>query len=384
MVSQLQKSNSRCYVHTSPRGSCIILNLPQNINQESSTAQAPKPQYLGDVSPSDQKLELKKAKAQDLSDFYFQYPETRKLGHRISECARFLEYRYVYDKSTSSRKYKLSNARFCYKKTCPVCQSRISKKWQAKTLKAIPQIIDSYPNSRWLFLTLTVQNCQINELRDTITWMNNSWRKLIRRKAYPGLGYIRSTEITRSLDGTAHPHFHFLILVDESYFSGTDEYLDHDEWTKLWRSSLKVDYDPMVNIQAVPQEKDPRKIVAEICKYMVKESDLLEDKDYWLILFTQQMAGLRTMSTSGVIKPYFAQVERDYQDLIHLDENEDEIEDHVLIAKVSFSWRTRSRRYLMTRVDRVCRLRPLVFFDSSSQSDIEDFKNESEGLKDTS
>ena len=68
--------------------------------------------------------------------------------------------------------------------------------------------------------------------------MNKAWQRLIQRKLFPAIGWLRSTEVTRGKDGSAHPHFHCLLLVSSSYFSGKG-YLKQNDWVEMWRSSLR-------------------------------------------------------------------------------------------------------------------------------------------------
>ncbi len=92
--------------------------------------------------------------------------------------------------------------------------------WQARFYQAMPRLAAEHPKARWIFLTLTVKNCQISELRDTLKHMNASWQRLKDRKEFkPVSGWIRSTEVTRGKDGTAHPHFHALLMVPPSWFT---------------------------------------------------------------------------------------------------------------------------------------------------------------------
>ncbi|MDK7012116.1 protein rep, partial [Escherichia coli] len=89
--------------------------------------------------------------------------------------------------------------------------------WQARFYQSLPKIVAEYPDARWLFLTLTVRNCPITELGDTLTVMNAAFQRLKDRKEFRGvLGWVRTTEVTRGKDGSAHPHFHTLLMVSPS------------------------------------------------------------------------------------------------------------------------------------------------------------------------
>ncbi|MFZ5063913.1 protein rep, partial [Escherichia coli] len=77
---------------------------------------------------------------------------------------------------------------------CPVCQWRRSLMWQARFYQSLPSIQQEQPKARWLFLTLTVRNCKVSELGDTLTAMNSAWNRLRLRKEFkPVLGWVRTT-----------------------------------------------------------------------------------------------------------------------------------------------------------------------------------------------
>ncbi|WP_350437555.1 protein rep, partial [Pseudocitrobacter faecalis] len=41
-----------------------------------------------------------------------------------------------------------------------------------------PRIVADYPDARWMFLTLTVRNCAIGELGETLNRMNMAFQRL--------------------------------------------------------------------------------------------------------------------------------------------------------------------------------------------------------------
>src|SRR5690554_8117477 len=113
--------------------------------------------------------------------------------------------------------------------------------WQARFYQSLPSLVESYPKARWLFLTVTVKNCPVSDLRETLQSMNKAWQRLIKRKEFkPVTGWIRTTEVTRGADGTAHPHFHVLLMVPPSWF--TRDYVKKMRWVELWQESMKLDY----------------------------------------------------------------------------------------------------------------------------------------------
>ena len=63
----------------------------------------------------------------------------------------------------------------------------------------LEEIKTQYPTHRWVFLTLTVRNCDLVDLRDTLKDMNASWQRMIQTVAFKKgvAGFIRTTEVTR-------------------------------------------------------------------------------------------------------------------------------------------------------------------------------------------
>ncbi|MCV5296582.1 protein rep, partial [Escherichia coli] len=79
-----------------------------------------------------------------------------------------------------------------------VCQWRRSLMWQARFYQSLPKIVADYPDARWMFLTLTVRNCAIEDLGDTLTALNAAFQRMkVRKESKSVQGWIRTTEVTR-------------------------------------------------------------------------------------------------------------------------------------------------------------------------------------------
>jgi plasmid rolling circle replication initiator protein Rep len=213
--------------------------------------------------------------------------------------------------------------------------------WKAKAYKVLPRIIETYPKYRWLFLTLTQKNVPIGELKVTLTNMNRAFQRLSQLKAWPAVGWLRSTEVTRGKDRSAHPHFHCLLMVPSSYFSGRD-YLKQADWVAMWRKSLGLDYNPVLDVQAVKQGSKPMELVPELLKYCTKESDLVADRE-WFLELTRQMHKMKCVVTGGVLKEYLKELEAEPEDLIGEGEEPD-VEDE---GTLYFGWKRREKKYRM-------------------------------------
>lgn len=227
--------------------------------------------------------------------------------------------------------------------------------WQARFYQALPKIAEDHPKARWLFLTLTVRNCEITELSDTLQTMNKAWHKLIRRKDLkPIQGWIRTTEVTRSEDGTAHPHFHVLLMVPPSWF--THNYVKQSRWVELWQESLKANYAPNVDIRVVKPKKGSKEVltqadmlkgaISETLKYSTK-ADTLKSDEAWLIELTKQTHKKRFLATGGALKDILKQDQESNQDLINTgDEDTPDDEDDQELIK--FGWQKEKKQYHRT------------------------------------
>ncbi|HEY9881901.1 MAG TPA: protein rep, partial [Leptolyngbyaceae cyanobacterium] len=259
---------------------------------------------LADLSPRDKPWDKHRANA-DKVEAHYRGSEFSQYADRVSFCSQLLEFGLVPDWDSDTLKLKLRSSRFCRVRHCPVCQWRRSLMWKAKAYKVLPRIVEDYPSHRWLFLTLTVKNVQISELKVTLQHMNRSFQRLSQRRAWPAEGWLRSTEVTRGRNGTAHPHFHCLLMVRPGYFG--KNYIKQDEWVEMWRDALRVDYNPVLDCRAVKRGKQPMQLVPELLKYCTKESDLVADRE-WFLELTRQMHKLKCITTGGVLKEYLKEL----------------------------------------------------------------------------
>jgi len=192
---------------------------------------------------------------------------------------------------------------------------------------------------RYIMLTLTVRNCSITDLRSTVDQMSKAWQRLSQRKSFPALGFVRSLEVTRGKDGSAHPHFHILLAVPPSYFG--KNYLSKDKWAALWQDAMRLDYKPVCDVRIVKPRKDkepvlvegmvipdtipdPMKVlmsaITETIKYTTKPADMVKEK-LWLFEMVDQMRNVRALALGGIFKQFLKETETE-QDLITAAETE--------------------------------------------------------------
>jgi hypothetical protein len=235
--------------------------------------------------------------------------------------------------------------------------------WTAKTIKIMPKVLEDYPKSRFIMLTLTVRNCELSKLRSKLSQMHRAWTKLVKRKEWNVQGWVRTTEVTRGQDDTAHPHYHCLLMVSPGYFG--NNYISQQRWVELWRDCLKATYDPIVDVRAVRPKRgkegqlgeDFISALVETVKYTVKPSDILRGDncqqtlqrirmtdESWLTELITQLHKTRAIATGGILKDYLRVLEDESLDLIHVDENGETQADEES-PRVAFGWRESAKRY---------------------------------------
>ncbi|NEQ78473.1 MAG: protein rep [Okeania sp. SIO2C9] len=296
---------------------------------------------LSDLSERDKPWDVHRAES-DRIEQHYQGTEFQSYADRIHFCSDFLDF-ILAPHTEGELRLKLYSARFCRVRTCMVCCWRKSLRWKAKAYQMLPRFIDDHPAYRFLFLTLTVKNCEIWELRETLDWMNKGFTRLSRLKAFPGEGWIKSVEVTKGRRGDAHPHFHVLLGVKASYFGRN--YLSQKKWVEFWQKSLRCDYKPILDVQALKSKDSLVGLVAEVIKYQTKPTNLIghgraEDRD-WFLEYTRQMHNTKAISVGGIFRDYFRELEKEPEDLIGRDENSDDLDE----GHLYFGWKRKQKKY---------------------------------------
>jgi len=315
---------------------------------------------LTDYSPSDAPWDTPRGQTDDVAGIYSASVDFERYAERMASCSGRLRFGWETCQESGESSLRLREAHFCRVRHCPTCQWRRSLMWQARFYQALPAIVQEQPKARWIFLTLTVRNCDITDLGDTLSQMNKAFQRLKDRKEFkPVLGWIRTTEVTKGKDGTAHPHFHCLLMVPPSWFKG-QTYVKHSRWVDLWADCLRVHYRPNVDVRTVkpkvpkgepsPGIQGTKEALqgagAETLKYSTKPSDMTDEggSDGWFLELTRQTHKRRFIATGGALK-----------DVLKLD---DETDDDLALAegegsddgaRLVFDWKTGKRRYMRNR-----------------------------------
>ena len=333
--------------------------MQETISQATHTVNPDEGTRLALLSPKDIKWDDRRGETQSVEQLYTKRSDFARLAERMAKCSGLLEFRQVIHEDTGEASLKLSRASFCHVRHCPVCQWRRGLRNVARFYEALPQIQQDHPKAAWLFLTLTVRNPPMSELRATLGAMNKAWQRLIQRADWPALGFIRTTELTLGRDGNPHPHFHALLMVKPSYFK-SGNYLSQEAWTRHWQEALRADYTPMVNIQRVKARSAKAQLaeqagdaqaalgaaVLETVKYSVKPSDLIADAAF-LYGITEQLHKTRFIASGGALKKALVQDKATDKELVEAGsvEEPEAVHEAPELGSVFFGWKRDKRQY---------------------------------------
>ena len=316
-----------------------------------------KSKILNDVSRNGYKRPWKEKKLDNLT--YADYLEVLnfKKAHNVRDCGEFLEF-----VRTKEGRLKLYRTWFCHSRLCPLCAWRYSIKNTYEVSKILDTAKALNEDIEFLFLTLTVKNVDLKALKSTIKTVHKAFNRMVQYKRVANVvqGYIRSTEITiNQQTDQAHPHIHAVLVVPRGYARRKQlkRYIDVSEWQALWRKALKIDYDPVVNIQKIKArkrkgkktEKSELAAAKETAKYQVKSSDYITGDRKRDLLYIenleQALANTRQFGYGGVLKDIRHDLKLDEKedDLINVD---DEKESEKEPEKVTYKWNFKFGNYV--------------------------------------
>lgn len=261
-------------------------------------------QFLADNGPRDAKWDLHRSNTQSIEALYSKDSDYKSQSKKMHSCSQILAFSKSKNEITGKDSLKLRSGMFCQLRHCPVCGWRRQLNNFRKAMQKLPEIQAEH-GGRWIFLTLTVKNPPMHQLRDTLKQMTAAWTKIIKRKSFPAMGYVRATEITKGDDGRPHPHFHILLHVSNSYFKGFN-YWSKDKWANAWQDVMKLDYSPITDVRIIKPKKgyegtENAAIIAaaaETIKYAVKVEDMMSDANF-LYGITDALHNLRFIGTGG-------------------------------------------------------------------------------------
>ena len=295
----------------------------------------------------------KKVRSLQLADSLHRLGD-HKRANRVWWCSSTLAFAVA--KDTGEK--KLHDANFCRERLCPMCAWRKSKKIFYQVSDVMEEVDKESPGLVPIFLTLTLRNCSAKELSKTLDTVFTGWYRITNHRKIKRIvrGWFRALEITyNKQDDTFHPHIHAILLVEKSYFKSKD-YMETKDWVKMWRTALKLNYDPVCDIRKVKQ-RGKNKAVAEVAKYTLKDTEYISDDkqltDKLIAILGAALRSRRLYAFGGLMKEIAKQLgikDKDVGDgdLIHLDDDEDLRPDIDYILQI-FRWNIGLSNYVLEK-----------------------------------
>lgn len=278
-------------------------------------------------------------------------------SQRLLECSTQLIFRKY---ENGSRKLHSMNS--CRVRLCPLCTWRRSLKTYANNKRIVDYLHSNDKMYSYILLTLTMKNVKAEKLSQSIDQLLYGFKLFSKTAAFSRcvVGGFRGLEVTHNVDimsksfDTYHPHLHVLLCVQPSYFTSR-YYMSQAAWSELWKKSLQVDYMPVVDVRKIKNVQDS-KIVAEVSKYPVKDSEVLVFDDWDLT--ESAVAALDYALANRRLISYFGKF-KEVKKLLRLEDEENgnlvNIEDEAVSPDEKFvlefyAWHTGYRQYIKGEV----------------------------------
>lgn len=246
-----------------------------------------------------------------------------------------------------------SNARanLCRVRMCPICGWRKSLERSSQVEAAAQQLRGMVP----LHMVLTVKNCKLANLRTTCQQLLSGWSRLRKRKAFQDAtnSWIRGLEVSPGHDrgSDCHPHIHAIIWVRRDYFK-SNAYLSQERIQRMWRQACRLNYDPVVWIERIRDQRGNMGAIREVCKYLTKPPTPNQARDTgltvnrwcaWCGYVALETHQLRAFATGGQI----AKILSNQQQFPEADQQQDQEPE---IARVWYRWSHRVNQYCITAI----------------------------------
>ena len=244
-------------------------------------------------------------------------PETLDIARAIGNCATSIGVEVPLEGPQTGQAV-LRSANPCNRRLCPFCEWRRSRVWRRRFFEGLPKFHEDFPSHTAIFLTLTVRNCRVEDLRSTIDDMHRAWKRLTKRNFFPTNFWFRRTEVTQQdthgpISGGVfmHPHIHAVLFVPAGYFS--HGYIKQTEWQKQWMDAMRLDYVPVVDVRRATTKSssggatlsESRAAALEATKYATKATDLIAMGSS-LGTYHYAIKSLRLSASSRSLKPYIS------------------------------------------------------------------------------
>lgn len=208
----------------------------------------------------------------------------------------------------------------CGVRFCPVCRFFSIRKELGKFHQVFKKIQrdKNLNRARYYYLTLTLKDVPVGQLKDSIAHLNDSFDRLLEKKDIKKfiLGSSSYLHIGLNDYDRVQPHLHIVMMFKPSYVSR--QLLNKSQWASLWQEAAHEDYPPFVECNRIGKGKiENSNDYYELSKKIIYGMKTLEKGDMekcpstYLQVFGL-MKGAHKVSHKGVIRTLRAEVKADY------------------------------------------------------------------------
>jgi hypothetical protein len=229
---------------------------------------------------------------------------------RLRDCCNWYTERMGLNIQTNERIIKKDINHTCKSKYCVICEKRKNSLYFQNMMENIVELPKEYGI---MFMTLTVENCKLTDLKKTLKIMSESQNRMRGRlntylmgRKKKQLGYFGCTEITYlNKNGTkkivngeqmAHPHKHLEIVVPMEKLR--EKSISQKELTRMWNECLQGEMKGFVDIRTTNGDISSLK---ELIKYTTKHTEYIDLKEEFREI-KNQLKGFQMYQSSGYFK----------------------------------------------------------------------------------
>jgi hypothetical protein len=190
----------------------------------------------------------------------------------------------------------------CGDALCPCCRGR-RERISYKYINGLPNLLAAHDGDV-VSACFTVQNVVARNLRPEIARINTSFTRHFLRAIRYRVGtasYLKKLEVTRAVDGKAHPHIHSMLALPHGW-------TERNSLLNMWQDAGRMRYTPDVYWRRIQREQTGE--VTRELTYILKQPlrvnrEMLNDPAFVLAAATS-LAAVRTTSAGGAFRKYAA------------------------------------------------------------------------------
>lgn len=219
-----------------------------------------------------------------------------KEANLLRSCTTFVAYKNLADGNQV-----LHRSNFCKSKFCPIC-NEIKKNKHKIYMKNILNGLDIENNDSY-HLILTLKNCDIDNVKNTIDKFKSAWVKIVRtvEVKIKMITYIYYVHVEYNKENSTYNiHTHVIVIYNDST---KDLFVDEEKgkWSKALKKAAKINYDPVVEMRKIADKKE----IVKVAGYCAKGIDVADVPIDELKQLTEQLDRVRLLQPAQKLNKLF-------------------------------------------------------------------------------